>query len=110
RQSFVRGAGAGPGGGAGARKAGGIRGYAGEGKRAASETASRSLGQEESKLQPCCASRRRRKACSSSKLGVATQLSGKRIRKLDAMTAQSPIATTLLAAMSRPCRKISPSR
>jgi len=30
-----------------------LRGYAGEGKRAARETASRALGHEKSKLQPC---------------------------------------------------------
>ena len=41
---------------------------------------------------------------SSSREGVATQLPGKRIRKLEAITAHSPIASARLCAMSRPCR------
>jgi hypothetical protein len=46
----------------------------------------------------------------SSSDGVATQLPGKRIRKLEAMTAHSPITATRLCAMSRPCRKSSSFR
>jgi len=38
------------------------------------------------------------------RLGVATQFPGKRIRKLEAMTAHSPIGSALLCAISRPCR------
>ncbi len=69
-----------------------------------------SVSQEWSNSQPCCASRRWRNACSSSKDGVATQLPGKRIRKLEAITAHSPSASARLRAMSYPWRKSSSFR
>src|SRR5258708_3356670 len=70
---------------------------------------SASLGQECSNCQPCCASSRRRNACSSSEDGVATHVAGNCIRKLDATTTHSPIAETAPSAILRPCSHNAPS-